>query len=210
MFWSIILTDNTAFGHVAQELTGKQLLNPTSAHSVVIEALEKKKPAEALATRLWMSFVEEGKDVLYKEDLVEILGPDRTSEAEECFAALDRDGNGDISLEEMLHMVNQIGQERRVVVSSMHDVDQAINVLNRLLTFIVFIICVFILGMIITIHTYNRLHFVSYLLIPHHSRFSQRKFRYHTRNGGNGSFVTFIRLRCHRPRSSWFMYIPVC
>ena len=97
-----------------------------------------------------MSFVEEGKDVLYKEDLIEILGPDRTSEAEECFAALDRDGNGDISLEEMLHMVNQIGQERRVVVSSMHDVDQAINVLNRLLTFIVFIICVFILGKNIT------------------------------------------------------------
>ena len=88
--------------------------------------------------------------MLYKEDLVEILGSDRTSEAEECFAALDRDGNGDISLEEMLHMVNQIGQERRVVVSSMHDVDQAINVLNRLLTFIVFIICVFILGKNVT------------------------------------------------------------
>lgn len=140
------LTDIVAFGHVAQELTGKQLLNPTSAHSIVVEALEKKKSAEALATRLWMSFVEEGKDELYKDDLIEILGPDRVSEAEECFAALDRDGNGDISLEEMIHMVNQIGQERRVVVSSMHDVDQAINVLNRLLTTIVFIICVFIFG----------------------------------------------------------------
>lgn len=147
--------------------------------------------------------------MLYKEDLVEILGPDRTSEAEECFAALDRDGNGDISLEEMLHMVNQIGQERRVVVSSMQDVDQAINVLNRLLTFIVFIICVFILGMIITIYAYNRLHFVSYLLISYHSRFSQRELRYNSRNGGNGSLITFIRLRCHRPGSSWFMYIPV-
>lgn len=122
------------------------MLNPTSAHSVVIEALEKKQSAEALATRLWMSFVEEGKDVLYKEDLIEILGSGRTSEAEECFAALDRDGNGDISLEEMIHMVNQIGQERRVIVSSMQDVDQAINVLNRLLTTIVFIMCVFILG----------------------------------------------------------------
>ena len=84
--------------------------------------------------------------MLYKEDLIEILGAERISEAEECFAALDRDGNGDISLEEMIHMVNQIGQERRVIVSSMQDVDQAINVLNRLLTAIVFIMCVFILG----------------------------------------------------------------
>ncbi len=93
-----------------------------------------------------MSFVEQGKDALYKEDIVELLGNDRKGEAEEAFAALDRDSNGDISLEEMIHMVVEIGRERNAVVQSMQNIDQAINVLNRLLTLIVFVICVFILG----------------------------------------------------------------
>src|SRR5215471_5916411 len=55
----------TAFGNVAQEITGKQVFNPTSAHSIVVEALEKRKSSEALAKRLWMSFVLQGRDCLY-------------------------------------------------------------------------------------------------------------------------------------------------
>jgi len=43
-----------AFGNVAHEITGKQVFNPTSAHSIVVEALERKGSSEALARRLWM------------------------------------------------------------------------------------------------------------------------------------------------------------
>ena len=133
-----------AFGNVAQEITGKQVFNPTSAHSVVVEALEKTSSSEALARRLWMSFVMEGREALYREDIVDVLGPERTAEADECFACLDRDGNGDISLDEMILTVCEFGRERHAIASSMHDVDQAIHVLDNLLMTVAFIIIVFV------------------------------------------------------------------
>ena len=134
----------SAFGHVAHEITGKQVFNPTAAHSVVVEALEKTKSCEALAKRLWMSFVIEGNDALYQEDIMEVLGTERNAEAEECFAALDKDGNGDISLNEMILTVCEFGRQRHSIANSMHDVDQAINVLDKLLCIIVAIISIFV------------------------------------------------------------------
>lgn len=114
----------SVFGNIASEITGKQVFNPNSAHSVVIEALEKTKSSEALARRLWMSFVVEGKDSLSAEDLEEVLGAGRKAEAEEMFQALDNDGNGDISLEEMIMKVVDIGRDRKSIANSMRDVSQ--------------------------------------------------------------------------------------
>ena len=133
-----------AFGNVAQEITGKKVFNPTASHSVVVQALEKKHSAEALARRLWMSFVLEGKDALGHEDIVDVMGSEREEEANEAFDVLDVDGNGDISLEEMVLRVTEFGRERQSIASSMHDVDQAINVLDNLLCTVVFIVVIFI------------------------------------------------------------------
>lgn len=134
----------SAFGDIAHEVTGKELFNPNSSHSVVIEALEKRRSSEALARRIWMSFVVEGQESLSLDDLVEVLGAGRQNEAEECFAALDSDGNGDISLDEMILAVAEFGRERKSIASSMHDVDQAINVLDRLLVAVVLVAVVFV------------------------------------------------------------------
>ncbi|KAL8791099.1 MAG: hypothetical protein Q9213_000306 [Squamulea squamosa] len=123
----------SVFGNIAHEVTGKQVFNPGSAHSVVVEALEKNRSSEALAKRLWMSFVVEGKEALFEEDIVEVLGEDHHAEAEECFACLDRDSNGDVSLDEMILTVCEFGRERHSIANSLHDVDQAINVLDGLL-----------------------------------------------------------------------------
>jgi len=134
----------SVFGTVAQEITGKKVFDPNSAHSIVLEALERNRSAEALARRLWMSFVVEGKDSLYQDDLAEVMGAQRAEEAEECFSCLDRDGNGDVSLEEMILTVTEFGRERKSIATSMHDVDQAISALDALLGTIVFIVCIFI------------------------------------------------------------------
>lgn len=133
-----------AFGNVAHEITGKKVFNPTASHSIVVQALEKKHSAEALARRLWMSFVLEGKDALGIDDIIDVLGPDREQEAHEAFEVLDVDANGDISLEEMILRVTEFGRERQSIASSMHDVDQAINVLDNLLCTVVFIVVIFI------------------------------------------------------------------
>ncbi|KAF2712081.1 hypothetical protein K504DRAFT_488586 [Pleomassaria siparia CBS 279.74] len=134
----------SAFGTVAQEITGKKVFDPNGAHSIVVEALERNRSAEALARRIWLSFVVEGKDALFMDDLVEVMGPGREKEAEECFASLDKDGNGDISLEEMILTVTELGRERKSIATSMHDVDQAINALDGLLFTMVFIVCIFV------------------------------------------------------------------
>lgn len=136
----------SAFGNIAHEVTGKEVFNPNSAHSIVVEALEKNRSSEALAKRLWMSFVVEGKEALYEQDLIEVLGPDLRESAEEAFAVLDRDGNGDISLDEMILTVCEFGKERHSIANSLHDVDQAINVLDGLLCTIVFIVVIFVFG----------------------------------------------------------------
>ncbi|KAK5635287.1 hypothetical protein RRF57_010999 [Xylaria bambusicola] len=134
----------SAFGNIASEITGKQVFNPNSAHSIVIEALEKAKTSEALAKRIWMSFVVEGKDSLYAEDIAEVLGPKHRDEAEECFDAMDTDGNGDISLDEMIRKVVSVGKERRAITLSMQDISQALGAFDKILLFIVLLLVIFV------------------------------------------------------------------
>jgi hypothetical protein len=110
------------FGTIASEITGKKVFDPNSAHSIVLTALERNKSSEALARRIWMSFVVEGRNELTMEDFVEVMGPGRQEEAEECFTSLDRDGNGDISLDEMILTVTDYSRQRKALNSSMHDV----------------------------------------------------------------------------------------
>ncbi|KAI2626811.1 serine/threonine protein kinase [Xylaria nigripes] len=134
----------SAFGNIASEITGKQVFNTNSAHSIVIEALEKTKMSEALGKRIWMSFVVEGKESLYPEDIAEVLGPIYRNEADECFSAIDADGNGDISLDEMIRKVVEIGKERKAIGKSMQDIGQALGVFDKVLLFIVLLIVVFV------------------------------------------------------------------
>ncbi|KAF2966269.1 hypothetical protein GQX73_g7308 [Xylaria multiplex] len=134
----------SAFGNIASEITGKQVFNPNSAHSIVIEALEKVKTSEALAKRIWMSFVVEGKDNLYADDIAEVLGPNHRDEAEECFDSIDADGNGDISLDEMIRKVVAIGKERKAITHSMKDIGQALGAFDKILLFIVLLVVIFV------------------------------------------------------------------
>lgn len=112
----------SAFGNVAREVTGKNVFNPNSAYSVVLDALHRKDSAEALARRIWMSFAAENSEALTKEDLLDVMGPDREDIALECFAILDKDDNGDVSLEEIVMGVTHMHRERRDIAKSMRDV----------------------------------------------------------------------------------------
>ncbi|KAK3489841.1 Mechanosensitive ion channel-domain-containing protein [Neurospora crassa] len=134
----------SVFGNIASEITGKNVFNPTSAHSIVIEALEKVRSSEAMARRIWMSFAAEGEEALLLDDIIEVLGPHHREEAEECFNAIDADQNGDISLEEMIRKVVDIGKERKAIAHSMKDISQALTVFDKVLLFVVLIIVIII------------------------------------------------------------------
>jgi len=192
-----------AFGTVAQEMTGKKVFDPHSAHSIVLEALDHNKSAEALARRIWLSFVVEGKNELDSEDMIEVMGPGRQKEAEECFGALDRDGNGDISLEEMILTVTEFGRERKSINSSMHDVDQAINALDALLSVIVFVVCVFVLSECYSAKEFHCSKLTSHSLLP------QPQLYHNPGHVRHCSAVALLRIRCHLPGGARFLHLPV-
>lgn len=113
----------SAFGNIAQEVTGnKNVFNPNSGYSIVLDALQRKDSSEALTKRIWMSFVVEGNEALTMADLLEVMGSDHEEVAYECFAMLDKDDNGDVSLEEMINGVLFMQMERRDVAKSIQDV----------------------------------------------------------------------------------------
>jgi hypothetical protein len=194
----------SVFGNIASEITGKQVFNPTSAHSIVVEALEKTRSSEALAKRLWMSFVVEGKEALYEEDIKEVLGPARKEEAQEAFSALDNDGNGDISLEEMIMKVVEIGRDRKAIAASMRDVGQAIGVLDSVLVTILFVIVIFIFGK-------NFLPFPPFhhIKLTGTSRIPRHQLRRHPRNSRHNSPLPILRLRSNNPRIPRLLHLPL-
>lgn len=111
------------FGGVAQEIAGnKNIFNANNPYNVVIDAMQRRSAAEALAKRIWMSFVPENSTALTKSDLLEVMGEDQKFRAEQCFESLDEDGNGDVSLDEMLLHVNKLYDDRRDTAKSMRDV----------------------------------------------------------------------------------------
>ncbi|KKA26671.1 hypothetical protein TD95_001651 [Thielaviopsis punctulata] len=134
----------SVFGNIASEITGKNVFNPNSAHSIVVEALERTKSAEALARRIWMSFVVEDKDALFPEDVQEVLGPNYKEEADEAFSAMDNDGNGDISLDEIIRKIVDMSRERKAITEGMKDIGQALRAFDEVLTFCVFVASIFI------------------------------------------------------------------
>lgn len=135
----------SALGNVAREVAGKKnVFNPNSAHSIVQEALRKKVSSEALARRIWLSFVPEDSAALTQMDLLEVLGEDNEADAVDIFQTLDSDDNGDISLDEMILFCTHLSGERKALSKSMQDVDDAIGVLDKVLSTIVFIIIIFV------------------------------------------------------------------
>lgn len=81
---------------------------------------------------------------MYKHDLVEVLGHQRTEQAEEIFAHLDVDDNGDVSLDEMTTLVLKVGKDRRDIAASIHDISEAIAVVDRLLGVVVIVAVAFV------------------------------------------------------------------
>jgi hypothetical protein len=102
-------------GNIASKLTGKSVLPPKSAQSIVTECLERTKSAKALAQRLWFSFIMEGNECLHLGDVQEVLGPQSQDIAEECFEMSDPDENGDVILEEITMKLTELSLERKAI-----------------------------------------------------------------------------------------------
>lgn len=135
-------------GNVGRDITGNNSGN-NSSYNVVVESLGNKTLTEVLARRIWMSLVLEDADELKAGDLVDVLGEQYRADAETVFEVLDADGNGNLTLEEMVSSTKEIARERKAIYKSLRDVDSAIGKLHSVLLFIVLIIMIIIfIGML--------------------------------------------------------------
>ncbi|KAK0941529.1 hypothetical protein LTR29_006908 [Friedmanniomyces endolithicus] len=124
--------------NLKKRMAGKQVVKVDSAQTVVLHALEKTAASEALAIRLYRSFAAAGSEHGVSEaDMTNVFGPERAEEAQDIFHALDKDENGDVSLEEMIALVTQTGRDKDSMRRSMHDIGQAIKSLDNLLLLVV-------------------------------------------------------------------------
>lgn len=194
----------SVFGNLASEITGKNVFNPNSAHSIVLEALEKPKSSEALGRRIWMSFVVEGNNVLLLEDFQEVLGASYKTEAEECFWMIDGDENGDISLDEMVRKISDIGKERKDIGEGMKDIGQALQAFDKILLFVVLLIVIFVF------RKYSTCSFLLPKAKPPSSCILQQQLYPDIDHCRYNPSLSLIHFRCYRPRVPRFLYLLVC
>ena len=135
-----------ALRQVARELAGKNVSAEDRAHSIITQALENPQSTTALAHRLWMSFALPDQTALSRADFAEILGSERFTVAENAFDLLDRDGNEDITFEELKLAIARWGQDRKSINKSIHDVDHAIQALDGMLVVVVFLLSIVVFG----------------------------------------------------------------
>ncbi len=102
-------------------------LHPSAPYAVVERALSHPKSAAALAKRIWMSLVVQGRDAFSAEDIAEVLGPYRREEALEIFKTIDENESGDIRLDEMVWTIVEAGRIRHAVYQGMADINHCIN-----------------------------------------------------------------------------------
>ncbi|KAI4761457.1 hypothetical protein E4T52_06394 [Aureobasidium sp. EXF-3400] len=124
--------------NMKKRLAGRELLKHDSARSVVLHALETTTASEALAIRLYRSFTAAGSQgEISESDVAQVLGPTRSQEAQDIFHALDKDENGDVSLEEMTSLITQTSNDKHSMRRGLYDIGQAIQSLDNLLCLIV-------------------------------------------------------------------------
>ena len=125
----------------------------SSTYATIEYALEEATSAAALAKRIWVSLVAEGRDALTVDDIAEVFGPHRREEAEQCFKLLDENENGDIHLNEFVPTIIDLGRRRNATYKGMQDIDHAIKTFDWILLLIIGVLMVYFIRKWLTILT---------------------------------------------------------
>ena len=126
--------DGLIAGHAKDR---SKFFKKTPASKIVDGALDNTRSSAALARRIWTSMVSEGCDVLTAEDIMEVLPMKKKGQAQACFAALDENQNGDVTLSEMLLAVIETGNARRSIYQGITDINHAIATLDWILVLVI-------------------------------------------------------------------------
>ena len=125
-------------GAVAADFTGRKATSRNDPQQVVLALLRTGSGSQGLARRLYRTYKRDGFDSIVSNDLKVTFENDE--EAETVFAMLDKDYNGDLSMEELEAVLVEIGRERKAITSSLKDLDSVVSRLGNVLDIFVFII----------------------------------------------------------------------
>ncbi|KAJ3490527.1 hypothetical protein NLJ89_g11426 [Agrocybe chaxingu] len=140
-------TTATVFGNVASEIAGSSVLQPNSPQAVIKTALESANKSRLLARRLFYSFAKNGADFLIVED-IERYFPTK-EDAVAAFALFDKDGNGDVSMEEMEMACLEFHREQLSIENSMRDLDSAVGRLDNILMSLYVVVAILIVAVVL-------------------------------------------------------------
>ena len=135
-------------GKVAGDFTGRQVIKSTHPRQIVIMLLSTVSDSQALARRLYRTFVEEDAETISQEDLKHAF--DNDEEADSAFAMFDKDLNGDISMSELEAVCVEICKERKSITNSLKDLDSVVSKLDAVLVFLVVIVTLLVLVSLIS------------------------------------------------------------
>ncbi|ETW80431.1 Mechanosensitive ion channel [Heterobasidion irregulare TC 32-1] len=135
-------TTTTALGNVASEIAGSSVLQPNSPQAMVQTALASSNKTRMLARRLFLSFVRPGYDYLVVDNIARFFPtyPD----AQVAFAIFDKDGNGDITMEELEMSCLEFHREQLSIEHSMRDLDSAVGRLDNILMSVYVVVAILI------------------------------------------------------------------
>ena len=132
-----------AAGAAVADFTGRKAAKSDHPYQIVLSLLRTPSGSQALARRLYRTYVREGNDVILAEDLK--VAFDNDDEAEAAFLMFDKDLNGDISMEELEAVCVEVGRERKAITASLKDLDSVVSKLDHVMDVLVFIIVILVL-----------------------------------------------------------------
>ncbi|KAG8964489.1 hypothetical protein FRC03_001740 [Tulasnella sp. 419] len=121
----------TAFGNVASEIIGSSTLQPNSPEAKVNTALASANKTRLLARRIFYSFRQEDSTVMVLDDIARFFPT--PEQAQIAFHVFDKDGNGDVTRDEVELACLDLHRERLSLAASMKDIDSAVGRLDNIL-----------------------------------------------------------------------------
>ncbi|KAI6359760.1 hypothetical protein MCOR25_006933 [Pyricularia grisea] len=133
---------------VAGDFTGRKILGENHPQKVVAELLRSTPTSFTLGRLIFRTFVTPGNETLTLEDFQKVF--DNSEDAEACLSVFDKDLNGDVSMQELELVCNEIHLEKKAIAASLKDLDSVIKKLDKVFMFIVLVIAVIVFVSIIS------------------------------------------------------------
>ncbi|KAI8277991.1 hypothetical protein K4K60_006568 [Colletotrichum sp. SAR11_57] len=131
------------FGNFISDDPNAHWLRPASTYAVIERAWASPVSAEALARRIWLPLVAEGKLGLTANDIIDVLGPYRKEEAIRIFKTVNENNSPDIRIEEFIGIITEGGKTRHNIYRNMTDMDHCINTFDWFLLLILAAVMIF-------------------------------------------------------------------